>query len=397
MKRLQADRGIVLIEWTIISVLIIAAIVCYANFIHVQTVGAVRSSVRAKAVQQTDSGMNHARNYLRTPQGLLQLPIASSTTLTSATVAEGRYEVSLYRTFADINLVDGYATGYYYLPGGADVDPVTGQQAISAAANFRLRITNVSDFLLAVPGPLTVKYGSDLSSGRLYARELTLETGVTLPHTRLFKAYYFASVAPSASPVNVDFMTLPAYAQQLPVAPNFPVLDANWRGQYEALADPGPFPSFSGSVGIAAPYHVYYFPGAVLQVGVPSQPLQVTGTYVVYSTGDIYIGDSVTVVPGECVAFLAEGSIHIRESAPDNLVLEGNYMANNDIVADGPQRPITSSLTIQGGLFAGKNIVLAPVYRGTRQYTYQPCGNPDLMLPTQADLSDYRVTKGSKS
>jgi hypothetical protein len=388
----QRERGSVLLGTILLSLLFLAILIGYSQVSTSNSEALVHQTSTQRALEYAESGANNASLWLKNPSFNLQLPINTSTTVVFGPYQNGRVETTFYRMSTDSNLVDSYTTGYYYLAKGSFVDTstMTSQNAQIAVVNVKFRITNLAQFMFAVPGPLTITYGSNISNGIVYANDLTISTGSALPHTKIASAWYSNTVS-SMAPVGVDFLGDPPAPQKLSYSPNFARLDSNVRAFYESKKS-ATLPDFQGVVSAASDSHVYFSSGD-LHIG-QGQALTVSGVYVIYATGSVYIHNDIQMADANSwIGILSEKDIHLAADIPGNtLTLNGNFVANWGFRADGPPRS-ASVLTINGGIVSYTAAQLSNVW-AVRNYNYQTTTDSNLLMPNFSVPIEYKILKG---
>lgn len=355
------------------------------------------------AYQYADSGVNAVNPWLKSPALLTELPAGATSTL-RLTMPNGRCEVALYRQSpVDTSLVDAYATGYYYLPNGTQIDPNTNQHAQMASIHVVYRVNNIREYLLAVPGAQSVSYGISASSGIIYAQSLTFLPPIpndgSAPPTQVGQVFYSNTLTEPPLPAYIIYHSTPPSAQRLAYAPAFATLDSSTRDFYQKGATAGGTPAFNGSVSPPGDA-IFYFVNGDVDIGTAADPLTVNGVWIVYATGSIRIHNSVTTAdPNSWAAFLSEQDIHIMDDAPDALALTGNFVCNGNFVADlhnGGVRP-AGTLQFIGGIVAMSSMDVATVYKGSKTYTYQYSNNANLVLPNFSDMLQRNTINGAAS
>ena len=337
--------------------------------------------------------------FLKSPALSTSLPLVNGTTTFSMPLNQGRVAVSLTRSNIDNNLVDAYATGYFYIAASSFLDPLNQQPAQIASVYAKFQITNVAQFMLAVPGSLTLGYGTNASGGIVYASNLAFQSGSGDPTTQVSEAYYYNSVFPTSAPPFVTFSPPGSSAQQLSYPPNFANLDAGVRAQYSSKQTSNPIPSPADFEGVlTCPSDTYViFVSSSVDFG-KLGPVTVSGVCAIYATGDIYIHNNLGPAPGDTtswVALLSEGIIHLADDAPQSLSVCGNFVTNVAFMADGAPRP-TGNLIITGGIVSMQSMGVADVWQGTRTYQYASSTSPNLFLPNISNQLEYRLNSGTK-
>jgi hypothetical protein len=402
MKQHSNNRGSALLMSLLVSLFLISGLLCYSWYNSVRNRENIQELSRHEALNYADSCMKSALTWLRSPDGSVLSP-GGAITLPSAgpasfpaTFAKGRCEVSLVRgdpaLGQDLNIISAVATGYYQLP----------RSTQTAVVKAVIRFTSVTQYMLAVGNLLHIGAGSDITDGVVYAPDLVFDGAVTIG-----AAYYYRTVSPL--PVGVTF-TLPSlaspvnYAQQLPSPLNVAMLNISIRNLYinrnTALFVPQ---TFTGTISAPADSKYVYFYDGDVDIGQPGPGGGVTinGVFVIYATGDIRIHNSIRHNPGCWAGFLSEKAIYLKADAPDDLKLNGNFIANAGMLADVPT-PARSGgncrLEINGGIVGMSSPNFGNVWTSaagcTRTYSYESCSDPHLYLPNLSTILEYQVTKG---
>jgi len=397
---LQNERGAALMACIIIALILVAGVVWFSNWSWSRGRTVVSQAASQHALEYADSGINETAPWLKSPTLKSDLPAGTSSGFT-LTMPHGRCDVALYRRSADTGLVSAYATGYYYLSaaGGGTWDPQSQQYAQEASINSLFRISNVSEYLIAVPNALPISYGANAGNGLVYAGSLQFQSPPPVnpgPQTQMATALYYTDVSPSNYLSFVHFPEGSSGAQKLSYPPNFAVLDPPMRALYQQRAGTQEnVPDFEGLVSEPAT-HVFFVSGD-LQVA-QNQPLIVQGVYVIYVTSSVYISNDITLADSNsCLAILAEKDILITEQAPDAVTIDANLVANGALDAQGAARP-TGRFTLNGGLVTmGGNPQLSGVFIGGRSYFYSQCASPNFFLPNVTNTLQYDVVSGQNS
>jgi hypothetical protein len=393
-----ANRGSALVASIVVALLFLSMILWYAEWSRMLSRAEVSRMMAHNAMNYADDGINDALVRLKSP-ALRQWLDMGTTAAYSIDKPSGRVDISLDRRSPDNNLVDLYATGYYYLPNGNYQDKLTGRPAQRTVINAKFHITNVDQYLLAVPSQLPVSYGTNASAGMIYASNLQFLPclgGPCGPATQLAAAYYHQSVTPSSAPVFVQFTANPPNAQRVNYPMNFASLDPEMRNFYQAQAG-GPLPaSFAGIIGAPGSSHVYFVDGD-LDIAAGSS-LVVNGVYVIYATGIVRIHNNILLDHAGCwTGILSEKEIHLASDAPNNLTLNGTFISNGIFQGDplpGNLPRSNVNLAINGGIVSLVRIDIAGIWRGNRTYTYQTANTPDFPLPNLTEKLEYKILSG---
>jgi len=390
---LTRREGSVLIACILIAMLILAAIVQYVAWVNQSTRADIHRIATQRALTNADSGVQAAVQFLRTPQAAQLHPGVS---LTRSSIDEGTtFYLTMTRRVTDTSLVDVYATGYFQLAGGSPSPG--GMQGPQAVIYALIQLRTVGDYFAASPGALEISYGSDISSGVVYGRDLTFDSGWGDPRTVVKAASYFDSINP---PNYADYVTFrdPGQPLQLASEPVLPAMDLGMRNNYLNMAGSSILPAgtvLAGSVNPPAGniYNVYWSPGDIT-LGAVGSSCTLTGSFLVYSEGDIYIANTVNsqLNGSGWPALMAEGNIYVAASAPDDLAINATMVTNGTIKALGPPRT-NGSLSVTGGMVAGGGFSFANVYMLKRTYTYQ-APDPTLPLPFSTNVILYKVLSG---
>jgi hypothetical protein len=388
------NRGSVLLACVIITVLILAVVVQFSNWSSRVTKTNVQQLARQKALVNADTGIQSALQFLRTPQAA---QLQSGVPFYLSSMEEGTtFYLTLTRQIANSSLIDIFSTGYYQLQQGGSIDP-SGKGAQQASVRAQIQLRNVGDYFAASPGTLEIGYGSNLSSGVVYGRDLVFTSGASGPGTRVKAAYYLDSIEPSNYADFVTFLA-PNQPAQVDTAPNLPYLDASMRNQYENMANSDRLLDNATLSGTVPPpssnaFKVYYGEGTV-HLGASGSSCTLNNSFLIYSREDIVIHNVVNGALGDASwpALMAEGNIYIADDAPDMMSIDATMVANGEIKALGPARS-NGRLAIKGGLVAGQGISFGNVYAQQRDYTYQ-APDPNLPLPFATSVTLYKVTEG---
>jgi hypothetical protein len=395
MKRLNDQRGNILIAVLLVTFMLMAMIVQYSNWVMRTTKDNVRHLAGQHAMVNADSGVQLALQFLRTPKASQLVP-GEPFALASITAGTTNY-ITLTRGVADHGLIDLYSTGYYQLAGSGQVADPYGTKSQLATVHAQVHLHNVGDYFAATPGSLEVTYGSNISSGMIYGKDIIFGTGSTNPRTQLKAAAYFNSIQPSDFANYVTFLDANQPVQMYN-EPNLPTLDASMRNLYQNMAGTDVLAAgavLSGSLDGPAgnPYHVLFSPGDVT-LGANGSSCTLNSSFLIYSQGNIYIANTIkgTSNIAAQAALMAEGNIYITASAPDTLSIGATMVTNGQLKALGPARA-GGKLTINGGVVAGGGIAVGDVYAQSRNYTYQG-PDPTLPLPFTTEVTLYKVTRG---
>jgi hypothetical protein len=388
------DRGSALITCLILGTVLISIIVWFTQIWITRSKVTVMAYGSKKAQQYADSGINLAAQFLKSPTLQTSLPLLNGTTTFSVPLNQGRVAVTLYR---DNNLVDAYATGYFYIAASKFVDPLNSQPAQYASVYAKFQLTNVGQFMLAVPGSLTIGQGTNAAGGIVYANDLKFDGIPSGPTTTVGAAYYHNSVLPSANPSWVSMSTSPA--QQLPSPPNFASLDAGVRSLYQNLQTTAFIPTnpIVGTLACPTDTYVIFYNGN-LDIGTQTQAVTVTGVCAIYATGDVTIHNNFGPAGGDTsswAAVLSEGIIHLGADTPQPLSVSATFVTNVAFMADGTTQK-TGNLTITGGIVSMQAMGVGDVWTGNRTYNYYSSPSPNLLLPNFTDQLEYRITHGAK-
>jgi hypothetical protein len=402
-RRLNGHRGSALISVLLIGVLLITSMIWFERWSSQNKRVVLHNNGSRLAWSQAENGVDVALQWLRNPANLSNLPNGGSYTLTPAelpTISGGRSDLTLYRNLVDASLVEAWSTSYFFLGSGSVVDPVSGKTAQMTVIHATIRARFVGDYFAAVPGALQLGYGTDASSGSVYARDLTfLPPNGSAQPTRVLSAYYLNSVSPDAAPSFVTFGGAPYQAQRLASEPGLVQLDSTLSAFYKALAGTDVKAAGSTLTGtLGAPsnqYHVYFCPGN-LTLGSGASSLTVAGPEVVYATGSITINGNILTdgQPNSWLAVLCEGNVTIASTAgassPYILTLNGTFVMGGQFQAAGLVRS-TGSLIFNGG-FLASGVNFASVWpQRTYSYTRAPA---NMLLPFFIAVEQYQVVRG---
>lgn len=388
-------NGNILIAFTIITFLVLAAMVEFCSWVQQLTRANVHRLATQKALTNADTGIQSALEFLRTPQAA-ELKPGIPWALTS--IEQGTtFYVDLIRRASDTSLVDVYATGYYQLNDGSysSAFNTAGKQA---AVYALIQLSNAGDFFAATPGSLEISYGSNISSGSVYANNLTFDSGNGNPQTVVKSASYYNSINPWNYASFVTFLNS-GQPVQLTSQPQLPTLDASMSNNYQQMAGPDVLPAgttLSGLVSppVGNPYNVFFSPGDIT-LGAPGANCTLTGSFLIYSQGNIYIANNLNTEDGTTAwpALMAEGNIYVASTAPDTLNVYATMVTNGQFEALGNPRP-NGTLNFTGGIVTGGGIALGNIYTLNRNYVYQ-APDPTLPLPFATQIISYKVQSGS--
>jgi hypothetical protein len=391
-------RGSALITIVVIALLFMAGITWYVRWGQIQSTTRVHRTMVRNATDFADEGINNALLRLKAPDLAQFLPINGTTSYALA-IPNGRIDLALARQSTDTAVVTIKSTAWLFLSRGGWVDPVTNERAEMAEIEGTYRITNVGQFLIAIPSILPVSYGTNAPSGIIYASQLDFKPCLSGPcntPTQLLSAFYYDSVTPNDAPAYVQFTAAPFRAQKVSYPMSFVGLDPSVRAYYSSLATQPLPPSFDGLVDEPNPAHVYYVTGD-LHIA-QNSPLTVRGVYIIYVTGNVYIHDNINLSNvSSWLGVLAEGDIHLADDAPNNLSINGTFMCNSYFKGDALPGNVNRSnvnLTINGGIVSMTNIDIATVWVGQRTYTYQVSADPHFILPNFSQTLEYKITHG---
>jgi hypothetical protein len=183
--------------------------------------------------------------------------------------------------------VDLYSTGYYTLKGGMTEGP-GGAEGQLAAIKARIQQRNVGEYFAASPATLEIGYGSNISSGMIYGKDLIFDPGISVPRTTVKGASYLNSISPPDYANYVTFLD-PGNPIQTDTEPTLPHLDAAMRNQYALMAGSAildPNVPLSGLIDepTANSYKVWYGAGDV-HLGIAGSSATFTDTMLIYSEG----------------------------------------------------------------------------------------------------------------
>ncbi|HVO33264.1 MAG TPA: hypothetical protein VMU17_05055 [Elusimicrobiota bacterium] len=398
IARLKNEAGTALVAVMVISVLIVSSMLWWATWNRAKARVGVQQFGTQQAKQLADSGIGVAQQWLGSPTLSVSLPPQTTApyVLMSDTTTNtmGRYEVALYRTNCDASLIEAYATGYYYVGSGPYLDPLTHQNATITVLDVKFKLLSVTQYLFAVPNNMIVDAGSNFGNGSIYGQDITFNTGAQIA---LQAAYYTDKVLPSSAPANVTFSTSCPYAQPLSYAPNFGTLTESVRNSYIAKAVNGPLPDFAagGTLGPGSGNSAVYYSSGDVSIATLGTPLVVSGVYVIYTTGNIDIGNSInpqsTNPNSDWLGLLAEKNIYVTAANTNDLELNGTFITNWSIIGSGWTNPTAYTLATNGSMAALLNISLG--WNGPRQYQYVP-PPPTLPLPSGVDVLQYNILIG---
>jgi hypothetical protein len=396
-RRRDGEKGSAIIAAVIIGALLIALFISHSNWATVRTQNQTHVNASKAALSYAETGTTQVITWLRKPSLNDDLPVAGSTTL-AGLQENGRFEVAVYRRNADSNLVDFVSTGYYNLPRGTDMD--AGKPVQIAVVAGKARLSNVGEYLAATSAPLKIGYGTDVQNGSVYSQDLTFEpdNGLGGPPTQVAHAYYLKSVT---GDLPGYYTQDPKSAQQLAYPPEISTLDPAVRQLYIDRKSNDPMPSFTASVTQPSDTHVYFQDGDI-EIATGGMPLSVSGVFVLYATGHVYIHNS--VIPADAnswIAIISEKDIHLTKDAPDNLEIHANLIANRAVQADpldAGQPARAGQLMIEGGMASQMGFNFTEIWKpadgATRVYKFKYFNSPNLYLPNFATLVDYHVVRG---
>jgi hypothetical protein len=394
MGILRKTQGSVLLASVIVTIMLIAVIVQFTQVVIHNTRSSVRYVAGQKARMSADSGLQSALQFLRSPQAsILQAGIPR---LVSSVEQGTTFYLSLTRQLSDPSLVDVNATGYYQLTNGAVEAPGGNYRAQAYAIYAQVQLRNIGDYFAASPETLTIGYGSDISSGSVYARDLVFQTG-SGPRTRVKSAAYFNSISPANYSNYVTFLD-ENQPSRLASEPVLPTLGAGLRNQYQSMAGGAVLAAGSTLAGMVDPptdneYRVYFSPGDIT-LGAVNSSCTARGSFLLYSQGDIHIANTINrlVDSTAWIALMAEGNIVIDQTAPNDLSIEATLVTNGTFEALGAYRS-NGKLTMTGGMVTGHGVSIGNVYGESRVYTFR-APDPNLPLPFATQVIIYKVLQG---
>jgi hypothetical protein len=394
--RLRQEDGSALLACMLIAIMFAASVIWYSEWSRVGARGKVHRMGTRVALDAADTGINDALIRLKSPALKNFLDIGQRASYSIA-YDRGRIDLDLVRQSPDANLVEITSTAYWWLPKGGFIDPTTGRAAQRSIVQAKYRVTNVGQFLTAVPTNLKVGYGTSAADGMIYANQLQFQgcsAGPCLTPTTLRSAYFYESCT-STAPLFVQFTGDPKFAQRLSYPMNFATLDPNMRQFYQRLGE-AIGPQIQGAIQEPLPTHVYFRDGD-LDIGTAG-PVTVHGLFVIYVTGRVRIHNNIFVDNADSwLGVLSEKEIHLASDAPNNLTINGNFVCNGTFTGD----PLPSgvdrtdvNLLIRGGIVSLALIDIAPHWLGTRTYTYHTVDSNQFLLPNLTQPLEYKVTGG---
>jgi len=389
-------RGSALLGVIVIGVVFLSLILWYFQWSWVRGQEETRRSAGERALAYADSGLGAALENLKLPG------VHPSSWTVSGAVEDGRFEAAVQVDSTTPGLVEAFATGYYYLPKGAALDPLTERPAQRAAVRAKIFSESVATFVAAVPGRLRIGPGVTAVGAPLYAKEIIFAPGPEPVAAQLGTVLFSRSAVredgtPDPSPSYVVFVSSPPAAQALPFPIHFPALGGALRDFYRSyatdpasrLADGAELGGRLDAPGISTPS--VYFAEGDLHLG-RGAPLVVTGIYTIYAVGNVYIHQSIVRAPGSWVAILTEKDLHIASDAPGSLALQGTFFVGGACRSDGPPRP-GGQLNFFGSLVAGQGIDWA-LHWPRRSYLFLPPPPTGIELPSFTQMLEYDVVQG---
>jgi hypothetical protein len=401
---MRNEKGSAIIGVLLVGLLSMAALFTMSRMSMMRREVVVHDVGLQRASAAAEIGIARALDTLRSPSGT----IAPNSSLTlGSTVQFGRYEVTMTPSIVDNSLVDVWSTGYIHVAKGLKYDSVAGKDAEMAVIHATIKFTSVGSFLAAVPDSLRVGYGSDVSSGKVYARRLIFEPQGpfdAVSTTRIQEAYYYESKMNDTDQggtwvtyTNPGFTT----AQQLPAPLRLVALDSYIRGYFqEKVLDPVSQQIPAGSVisgGRSGPPSslpaLFYVPGD-LTLGTPTVDLTTGDVFTIYVQGKAYINGNIQVSGSGWIAILAEDGIQITDTAPSNLRLNGVTLVTNGGIDVEDVKPAGNRIEIRGGMVAHGGINLSAGYTDARVYTYDRTTDSKLLLPNIATVMYSNLVQG---
>src|SRR5438067_1412263 len=119
-SRIQNEDGTMLMACSMMALLVAGGLAMYSWHSWYNSRADVRMITGQQALNYADSGVSCALSWLRRPTSGADLPTGGSYTFNTP-FDNGRVEVTMIRT-ADVDLVDAYTTGYYYVSRSKTVD-----------------------------------------------------------------------------------------------------------------------------------------------------------------------------------------------------------------------------------------------------------------------------------
>jgi hypothetical protein len=407
-------KGSALIASLVIGFLCLSLIFAVSHWTWFKSLGDTHRLAAQRAFDYADSGVKEALRALEMPDmwAVSTSTDVESTRMVRMPMPHGAYAYTLTFDSTTPSLVDLYATGYYELAQGSTLDPVTNRPAQRSVIHAKVRTLRVTDVLVAVSGTLRIGSRTMAEGGSLYAQNLVFAQGLEgeallktqMPYTAIDSAFYSQRAervdgTPDPSPPNVYYTSNPPYAQQEHFPLNLPPLDASMQKFYQDQATSPSSRLDSGTTleGMlekppGSPNSVYFCDGDLTLAA--QTPVMVRGFVVVYVTGQVVIHNTIQAKDDTSwLVLLAGKDIHITDDAPTDLELDGTFLTNGAIVADGP--PDSSrSLTFRGNIVAPQGLDLAAHWGSSRTYTYIDREDPTVLLPRLTQLLEYTIVEG---
>jgi hypothetical protein len=402
-KRFHNERGSMLLACLVIAAAILAGMVTFAQTLKLATRSNATKINSQRAYYNAESGLYAALDWVKGPNSASVDSTSERQPLTPMAGAD--YQVTFMRDGVDPEIIHIVSTGTHRTPTGVHVD--ANGRYHEAVIRATVRVQFAGDFFAAVPGRLTIAYGSEVSTGKVYGRTIEFLPGPNDPtnETKVEAAFYYDDVRDDVGtnerPEYVTFTGPIDHAQKQPSevrVPHVGALDSYYEAMANANTPPCVLPTVAGVATLEGRWtppvntnSVCYVDGDLV-IGNASA-LEVDGLASVYVTGTVHIRNNVEAPTGNWLAIMARNDIVVDRQAPNDLNLNMTAITDGAIRAEGNTRR-NGNLRFNGGMIAQNGISLHQ-FQQSREYTF--FGAPSsLNLPYLVQLKSWKVVRGGK-